>query len=241
MLHFQRFTAFLFTQRPRGMPMTYSLIALDADTNTLGVACATGGPALGGFVPHLLPGVGAAITQGFSTHVMAAEQGLARLAQGMEVENVIAQLRHHDQGEAWRQIAIMDIHGQSAGWTGEQNVPKVGMHLSTGLVVAGNMLANDLVIPAMVDAFQQHQYSEGLAHALLAALLAAQSAGGDQRGTRSAAIKMRAPGGLPLDLRVDDAPSAATELAKLYHRVQNNEEYQTFLQRLPTASHPHRH
>jgi uncharacterized Ntn-hydrolase superfamily protein len=221
--------------------MTYSLIALDADSQTLGVACATGGPALGGFVPHLLPGVGAAITQGYSTSLMAAEQGLAWLANDRDVDSIVSDLRRQDHGEAWRQVAFMDVQGQAAGWTGEQNVAVANMHLEVGLVVAGNMLASDEVIPAMVAAYCHARDERGLAEALLAALLAAQRHGGDRRGTRSAALKLRAPGGLPVDLRIDVAWDAIAELHALYQHVQNDADFQTFLTRLPTASDPHRH
>ncbi|MCE8018581.1 DUF1028 domain-containing protein [Halomonas sp. MCCC 1A11036] len=221
--------------------MTFSLIALDIDSKTLGVACATGGPALGGFVPHLLPDVGAAITQGFSTSVMAAEKGLAWLAEGKSVEAAVTELRRQDRGEAWRQVALMNRQGRVAGWTGEQNVPVAGMHLEPGLIVAGNMLASDEVIPAMMAAFRHARNERGLTEALLAALLAAQRHGGDRRGTRSAALKVRAPGDLPLDLRIDHAQDAVTELQTLHQHIQDDTEYQAFLARLPTADNPHRH
>lgn len=221
--------------------MTFSLIALESDSRTLGVACATGGPALGGFVPHLMPGVGAAITQGYSTSVMAAEEGLARLARGESVASAVDALRRRDHGEAWRQVALMDITGRAAGWTGSENVPVTGLHVAPGLVVAGNMLASEEVVPAMVDAYQGALEKGGLAHALLAALLAAQRHGGDQRGTRSAALRVRAPGGLPLDLRIDEAGDAVAELCALHRHVQRDTDFQAFLQRLPTADDPHRH
>ncbi|MBB3190421.1 DUF1028 domain-containing protein [Halomonas cerina] len=222
--------------------MTFSLIALDDDRLTLGVACATGGPALGGFVPHLLPGVGAAITQGYSTHVMAAEQGLARLAAGETVTAVVDVLRRADRGEAWRQVALMDLQGEAAGWTGARNVPICDMHLAPGLVVAGNMLGSHEVIPAMGAAFREARSAgQALAEALLAALAAGQQAGGDQRGTLSAALKVRAPGGLPLDLRIDQAADAVGELGALYRCIQADEAFQAFLARLPTADDPHRY
>ena len=221
--------------------MTYSLIALDTDSQTLGVACATGGPALGGFVPHLMPGVGAAITQGYSTSVMAAEEGLARLTRGEPVASAVDALRRRDHGEAWRQVALMDVTGRAAGWTGSENVPVTGLHLAPGLVVAGNMLAGDEVIPAMVAAYRRARGEGELAEALLAALLAAQRHGGDHRGTRSAALKVRPPGGLPLDLRIDEAGDAVAELCALHRRILRDTEFQAFLQRLPTADDPHRH
>lgn len=222
--------------------MTFSLIALDADRRTLGIACATGGPALGGFVPHLQPAVGAAITQGYSTNVMAAERGLARLAAGEAVASVVAELRHADQGEAWRQLALMDHHGQVAGWTGASNVPVCDMHLVPGLAVAGNMLGSREVVPAMVAAYQQGRAAgRTLAEALLAALVAGQRAGGDHRGVYSAALKVRAPGGLPLDLRIDHAADAVAALGGLYRRIRDDKDFQAFLARLPTGEAPHRH
>ncbi|MFP4136962.1 MAG: DUF1028 domain-containing protein [Halomonas sp.] len=222
--------------------MTFSLIALDAEGSRLGVACATGGPALGGFVPHLIPGVGAAITQGFSTHVLAAERGLARLAGGEDVEEVVASLRQADHGAAWRQIALMDGQGRVAGWTGERNVPAMAMALHPGLVVAGNMLAGDRVVPAMVARFYAaRQHGEPLAESLIAALVAGQAAGGDARGVFSAALKVRAPGGVPYDLRIDDDADAVAALVRLHHRIRDDREFQAFLARLPDDADPHRH
>lgn len=222
--------------------MTFSLIALDQNRRTLGVACATGGPALGGFVPHLVPGVGAAITQGYSTNVLTAEQGLSRLMDGAPVASVVEELRRADRGEAWRQLALMDITGTAAGWTGTRNVPVCDMHLAPGLVVAGNMLGSEEVIPTMVDAYREGR-AAGLAleDALLAALVAGQQAGGDHRGTLSAALRVRAPGGLPLDLRIDQAADAVGELCTLLRRIREDDDFQAFLSRLPTADDPHRH
>lgn len=222
--------------------MTFSLIALDPDDGSLGVACATGSPAVGGFVPHLLPGVGAAITQGYSTHVLAAERGLQRLAEGEAVSAVVAALRQADQGAAWRQLALMDARGQAAGWTGERNVPFMGMHLAEGLVVAGNMLANSRVVAAMVEAFHAaRRGGDPLAEALLVTLAAGEAAGGDQRGVVSAALKVRSPCGVPYDLRIDDDTDAVLALSRLHWRIREDRDFQSFLSRLPDAADPHRH
>ncbi|WP_161598967.1 DUF1028 domain-containing protein [Aidingimonas lacisalsi] len=222
--------------------MTFSLIALEPSSRTLGIACATGGPALGGFVPHLLPGIGAAITQGYSTHVAAAERALVWLAEGWQVDDVIARLRDEDRGQAWRQLGLLDIDGRSAGWSGEANEAEVAMQLESGLVVAGNMLASDTVVPAMVAAFHRAmRRSATLADALLAALSDGQRAGGDRRGEFSAALKVRSPGGVPLDLRIDDAADAVTALVDLHRRIRDDTAFQAFLGRLPTADDPHRH
>ena len=221
--------------------MTYSLIALDKQSDTFGIACATGGPALGGFVPHLLPGIGAAITQGFSTNVFSAEQGLYRLANGEKVADIISSLQQQDKGAAWRQVALMDRHGVAAGWTGDENVPVAEMRISDGLLIAGNMLANREVIPAMEAAYLDTRQRKDMASALIAALSAAQQQGGDHRGTLSAALKVRAPGGLPYDLRIDYAPNAISALSELHLRIEQDGDFQSFLARLPTADNPHRY
>ncbi|AZM95595.1 DUF1028 domain-containing protein [Vreelandella venusta] len=221
--------------------MTYSLIALDKQSDTFGIACATGGPALGGFVPHLLPGIGAAITQGFSTNVFSAEQGLYRLANGEKVADIISSLQQQDKGAAWRQVALMDRHGVAAGWTGDENVPVAEMRISDGLLIAGNMLASREVIPAMEAAYLDTRRRKDMASALIAALSAAQQQGGDHRGTLSAALKVRAPGGLPYDLRIDYAPNAITALSELHLRIEQDGDFQSFLARLPTADNPHRY
>ncbi|PAU79102.1 DUF1028 domain-containing protein [Halomonas salipaludis] len=222
--------------------MTYSIIGYDYASGAHGIACATGGPALGAFVPHLRVGVGAAITQGYSTNVLAAEQGLAALADGMSVEEVVEALQRDDQGAAWRQIALMDARGRSAGWSGEYNVPVVALLREPGVVVAGNMLASDRVGTLMIEAYRRSRANaDNLDAALLAALNAGCDAGGDARGTRSAALRVRAPGGLPLDLRIDDAMNAVVELLALKRRVDQDRDYQAFLGRLPTANDPHRH
>ncbi|WP_030069143.1 DUF1028 domain-containing protein [Halomonas alkaliantarctica] len=221
--------------------MTYSLIALDKQSGTFGVACATGGPALGGFVPHMLPGIGAAITQGFSTNVFSAEQGLYRLANGEKVADIISSLQQQDNGAAWRQVALMDQRGVAAGWTGDENVPVAEMRISDGLLIAGNMLANRDVIPAMEAAYLDTRQRKDMASALIAALSAAQQQGGDHRGTLSAALKVRAPGGLPYDLRIDYAPNAITALSELHLRIEQDGDFQSFLARLPTADNPHRY
>lgn len=48
--------------------MTFTIVARDPKTNALGIASATGNLAVGGFVPHIAPGIGAIATQGFSTN-----------------------------------------------------------------------------------------------------------------------------------------------------------------------------
>jgi len=86
--------------------------------------------------------------------------------------------------------------------------------------VQANLMANDRVWPAMAQAYAE---SKGdLAERMLAALDAAQSAGGDIRGKQSAALIVvsaastgRAWQDRVFDVRVDDAPRPLDELRRL--------------------------
>lgn len=81
--------------------------------------------------------------------------------------------------------------------------------------VAGNMLAGPGVIEAALAAWQA---APGLpmADRLLAAMTAAEGAGGDKRGRQSAAIRVHDGEVYPrLDLRVDDHARPLEELERL--------------------------
>ena len=83
-----------------------------------------------------------------------------------------------------------------------------------------NLMLNDKVWPAMAQAFENTKGD--LADRMLAALDAAQSAGGDVRGRQSAALIVVTgkPTGLSwkdrlFDLRIDDSPEPLRELRRL--------------------------
>ena len=82
-----------------------------------------------------------------------------------------------------------------------------------------NLMRNDRVWPAMARAFETT--NGDLAERLMAALDAAEAAGGDIRGKQSAALVVVAGARNPrpwdkiIDLRVDDAPDPLGELRRL--------------------------
>lgn len=218
--------------------MTLSVIARSQDGRSMGVVCATGGPAVGAFVPHCRRGIGAVITQGFSTSLPAAEFALHSLSLGVSVEAIVVALQQRDPGAAWRQFAVMDWQGQSAGWTGSENVASCGLYREQGLLVAGNMLSNDEVVLAMVHGFHAQSHDLPLSERLLQALLAGHAHGGDRRGHYSAALLVYDEDQPPLSLRIDWAKDAVQALLELYQSYLLNLEFQQFLQRIPTDSLP---
>ena len=219
--------------------MTLSIVAREDRTGALGVATATGSLAVGAQVPHCAYGVGAMITQGHSTNRLFASDGMPLLRRGRAAEDVLRTVLDRDRGRDLRQAGIIDARGRSACWTGTGNGDHKGHIHRDNLLLAGNILAGPEVLDAMQIAFDASG-TEDLGLRLLAALEAGQAAGGDRRGTCSAALRVDDGSGAALDLRVDYSLTPVADLAALYERSMDD-EYRAFLRRLPDHDHPHRY
>lgn len=198
--------------------MTYSIVALDQDTGELGVAVQTCGPAVGAVVPWVEPGVGAVATQSF-TNVNLGPASLALLREGQPAPAVLQQVLARDPGRDARQVGLVDAAGRSAAHTGGMCVAEAGHACIGGVSAQANMMAGPRVPQSMLEAFSRT--SGDLADRLMAALGAAEEAGGDIRGRGSAALLV-APGSTEAqpwsrryDLRVDASPEPVEELARL--------------------------
>src|ERR1700722_7564908 len=102
--------------------MTFSIVARDRLTGAFGAAAATGTPVVGALVLHLAADVGAIATQGLSTNPLYGTRGLRLLEGGLTAENARMKLIEEDEGRESRQLIIIDQNGQTAGWTGADNV-----------------------------------------------------------------------------------------------------------------------
>lgn len=188
-------------------------------TGQLGVAVQSHWFAVGTVVPWAEAGVGAVATQSL-VEPAYGPQGLAAMRAGTPASEALARLLAADQGRDVRQVAMVDYNGGAAAWTGPRCVAAAGQHIGAGYSVQANMMTDDSIWPAMSVAFEQT--TGDLADRLLAALDAAQAAGGDARGKQSAALVIvRAVStGKPwldrlFDLRVDDAAEPLVELRRL--------------------------
>ena len=121
-----------------------------------------------------------------------------------------------DEGRDRRQVAILDIQGRTAAWTGDGTNAWAGHECGVDYCAQGNIIAGPEVVEAMAESFER---STGpLAERLMDALDAAQAAGGDIRGMQSGAIlvvKERAGGGYSdrvVDIRVDDHDAPLFEM-----------------------------
>lgn len=214
--------------------MTWSILARDPATGTLGAAVATRFFAVGALAIHVEGGVAAMATQAL-INPMFAVHGMPRLRAGDAPADVATALLALDAGREHRQLHILDAAGRITSHTGSHCVNWCGSVRGIDVSVAGNMLAGPEVVQRTLDAFQT---SIGpMAERLLAALDAGEAAGGDKRGKQSAALKVASRDPYPdLDIRTDDHPDPLRELRRLYNVSQ--ERFAVFRRFLPGADSP---
>src|SRR3954466_927031 len=200
---------------------TYSIAACDLDAGQGGVATQSKFLAVGSVVPWAEPGAGAVATQAYANPRYGPD-GLSLLREGATAEETVHTLTAADDGRAHRQVGVVDAHGGSASFTGEECFDWAGGETGPCFAAQGNILVGEQTVTALAAAFAG---SEGrpLAERLLECLAAAQAAGGDRRGQQSAALLVvERDGGYAsmsdvlVDLRVDAHPQPVAELARLY-------------------------
>jgi uncharacterized Ntn-hydrolase superfamily protein len=197
---------------------TYSIVAMDSVTGHLGVAVQSHWFSVGSVVPWDEPGVGAVATQSF-VEPAYGPRGLYMMRSGIPATDALAALLRADPDSQVRQVAMVDVSGHAAAHTGSRDIPDAGHIIGRYYSVQANLMRNDRVWPAMARAFEQ---ADGdLAARMLAALDAAEAAGGDIRGKQSAALVVVSgnPNDKPweriFDLRVEDHPRPLGELRRL--------------------------
>ena len=200
--------------------MTYSIVAWDPDGNELGVAVQSRAFNTGAACAWALPGVGAVATQSFTERGYGPE-GLALMRDGTAPRDALDRLVAADELRDVRQVAFVDREGRTAAHTGAGCIPHCGHLQGAGFSVQGNMLLSEGVWPAMAEAFAAT--TGPLADRLLAALDAAEAAGGDFRGRQAAGLVVvtgdeAASHERVFDLRVDDHAEPLAELRRL-HRM----------------------
>ncbi len=198
---------------------TYSIIALDPETGELGVGVQSKALAAGNRAQHIRGGV-AAIAHQAAANPMYGPMGVKLLQRGYSPEDALEMMVRSDEGRDNRQVAIIDMEGRTAAWTGETTSDWAGHTCGENFCAQGNILSGPEVVDAMVESFQN---STGrLEYRLMDALDAAEAAGGDARGKQSGGIfvsQMPEDGGyrgeMVVDLRVDDHLEPLVELRRI--------------------------
>lgn len=164
--------------------MTFSLIARCPDTGRFGMVIASSSPAVAARCVHLRAGVGAVASQNVTDpalgplvlDALAAGQGA-----GAAVAGVMAGRAHAE----WRQVLAVDRAGGTTIHSGARALGVVGQAEGPGVAAAGNLLANDRVPQAMVDAFAA---PGPFGDRLVAALRMGRDAGGEAGPVHSAGL-----------------------------------------------------
>ncbi len=195
--------------------MTYSIVARDTKTGQMGVAVQTFNMATGTWVPWAAGGIGAVATQALAKRSYGP-LGLDLIRGGKSAGDALTALLAVDPKREFRQVSIIDHKGNIATHTGNRCFPQAGSFVGASFCTQANMMARDTVWGAMADAYQA---TDGdLAERLLAALDAAEEAGGDLRGRQTAALLVVGNEYTPIplvDLRVDHHPEPLLELRRL--------------------------
>jgi uncharacterized Ntn-hydrolase superfamily protein len=157
---------------------------------------------VGAIVTWARAGVGAVATQAAGRAAYGPEI-LELLLRGLQPSEAMAHALADERRET-RQLGVVDAEGRAAAFTGREC----------------NEWAGHVTGPG----FAFEETSGALAERLVAALEAAQAAGGDRRGQQSAALVVERPGGIPgsregvdriVNLRVEDHEEPICELRRL--------------------------
>jgi uncharacterized Ntn-hydrolase superfamily protein len=199
---------------------TYSIVARDTVTGEMAVGVQSHWFSVGPLVSWGKSGVGVVATQSF-VNPAYGPKGLDLMEQGITADEALELLVNNDEGREFRQVAFLDMEGNTAAFTGENCVEAASHITRKNFSVQANMMLNDRVVPAMAEAFHLNG-NLPLAERVVEVLKAAQNAGGDIRGKQSAALIVVGPEKAEnswedkkVDLRVDDHQNPVEELARL--------------------------
>ncbi len=194
--------------------MTYSIIAQCPESGTFGGAIGTSSLAVGNRCLHIRHGFGAFLSQ-HRTDPRLGVRGADMLAAGSSAaEAMAAVVQAPDIG--WRQLAALDAQGGSAFHHGDMIYSIAAEAVGERCIAIGNILDNDRVPAAMIEAFEDSAGRQ-LEDRLVAALEAGRDAGGEALDAlHSAALRVSGADGMDrCDLRIDRADEAAGALRDL--------------------------
>ena len=215
---------------------TYSIVARDPATGEMAVAVQSHWFSVGSVVSWGEAGVGVIATQSFVNKSFGIK-GLELLKLGHTPEEALEILLSEDAEKEVRQVAILNNQGKIATHTGKNCISYAGHILGKDFSVQANMMLSDRVWPAMAKAFEENE-NLPLAERVIAAMEAAEKAGGDIRGRQSAALLVVRGNSSSepwndrlIDLRVEDHKEPVKELDRLlrtfraYEHMEKGDEF----------------
>lgn len=198
--------------------MTFSISARCTETGMFGIAVSSSSPCVAARCAHARAGVGAVATQNI-TDPRLGPRGLDLMASGMSASEALETMKKDAPHLEYRQLALVDVSGNTASFSGAHTLGTNRFATGEGVIAAGNLLANPGVPDAMVAAFAGLK-GKNLGDRLVAAMLAAEKAGGEEGPVHSVGMLLVRKEAWPIaDLRVDWADNdPIQQLADLWDR-----------------------
>ena len=198
--------------------MTLSIAGRCAETGMLGGAVTSSSICVASRCLFTRAGVGTALTQNV-TDPSLGEKMLNLLESGGDVKTAVSKVVSDENNIQWRQLVLMDSTGSTALHTGEKVLGQHATVQGNQCAAAANLLANQNVPSAMVEAFEKS--SGHLAHRLITALYAGINAGGEEGPVFSAGVEVSHNVIWPIvDLRVDWEDEPISKLNKIWNEYQ---------------------
>lgn len=190
--------------------MTFSLVARCPLSGMFGVGIASSSPAVAARCSYARAGVGAVTSQNV-TDPSLGPLTLDLMDGGMTAIEAVQEITRQGRFIEYRQVLAVDGHGHTAIHSGPNSLGIWTQAQAENVVSAGNMLANDHVPQAIVDAYLSA--SGHIGDRLVLAMRAGLAAGGEAGPVHSAGLKIVDKVSWPVaDLRcdwTDDCPIEA--------------------------------
>jgi len=190
--------------------MTFSLVARCDETGMFGVAISSSSPAVAARCSFARAGIGAVASQNV-TDPSPGPLALDAMESGMSAQEAIEEVKRRGRFIEYRQVLAVDRNGNAAIYSGPNSLGIWTQASAKNVASGGNLLANDGVPQAIVDAFNRS--SGHLGDRLIGSLKAGLAAGGEAGPVHSAGMKIVDKVSWPVaDLRCDWTQECPIEL-----------------------------
>jgi uncharacterized Ntn-hydrolase superfamily protein len=182
--------------------MTFSISGYCKKTGMVGIAITSSSICVASRCSWVRSGVGAAVTQNI-TDPSLGNLMIDYLDEGLTSQEAINKIINDRDFIEYRQLAVIDIHGNSASYTGTKILGTNAVVKNNDCIAAGNLLKSNRTIEEMCKKFSSNPDLH-LGERLLLSLQAGLDAGGEEGSIHSAGLKVAFEHPWPLiDLRVD--------------------------------------
>lgn len=183
--------------------MTFSIVARDERTGQFAVSVCSSSPSVAARCAYARAGVGAVTSQNV-TDPRLGPQALDLLSSGSNAVETKNAISSNCDFREFRQLTVVDIHGNTAIWSGSKTLGVSAEAQAPNVCSAGNMLKDKKVPQTIVDSFVNSDPLKELGLRVIEAMEAGLAAGGEAGPVKSAGLILVDKESWPLaDLRVD--------------------------------------